>query len=128
MTPEEQMKAIVKAADECWHEWTNSITGYNTTNHKRVHKCKLCGVGGDGHVHLSWRNPFPTDLNEISRLAEKLVWEYKQGYSKTCKTNRYYAKVWAEQGMDNHLGITVFANTPADALREALHQAVKGVG
>ena len=119
MTPEEQMRAIQEDAGECRHEWANGVTGHNTANHRKVHKCKICGKSGDGHVHLGWLNPSPADLNELFRLAEKLG-------CKEYGTAKFGGKFCAGVELCEASIATEEADTPADALREALYLAVKG--
>lgn len=117
MTPEKEMKATVEAAGGCWHEWHNGVIGYNTANHKRVYECKKCGKGGTDHVHLSYLNPSPTDLNELFRLAEKL--------GCTDIDFEWVLGKWiCEYTTSEFIYFKDSAFTPADALRKALYQAV----
>jgi hypothetical protein len=117
VTPEQEMKTIVEAVGECWHEWKLWNKDYNG------YKCKHCSI--EVHQVHSYNaapsNPSPTDMNELFRLVKKLgyVVALYTNDKGTCSVNlgisdKVYFDVWA-----------VDCDTPADALRTALCQAVK---
>ena len=58
MTPQEKMQKIVEAAGECWHRATHNSLGSDCRCGNIFSRCP--------------KNPSPTDLNELFRLAEKL--------------------------------------------------------
>ena len=97
MTPELEMKAIVEAAGECWHELKDHLFQYTAF----CHKCGLIMSYKPG------RNPSPTDLNELFRLAEKLHIGATLHFDKV--VNRIEADVF--DGTANHYAK---ADTPAD--------------
>lgn len=127
MTPNEKIRAVVEAAGECWHE-AGEIEGDSITMPMTLH-CAKCGelMCMEGSCRNHTQNPSPTDLNELFRLAEKLEYSvrlettfpdygeivYKVSIRKFCK------KVWLMYGQ---------FPTPAEALLDALYQAVKEEG
>lgn len=111
MTPEQEMQAIVESAGECWHESAGCAPLY---------KCKKCGRQMGYHTC----NPSPTDLNELFRLAEKLG-----VYAGNWKIDDYGCCHILVETNDLKRKEIVTNDTPADALRNALYQAVtKGEG
>ena len=108
MTPEEQeMREIVESVDGgCWHIFND---GYMAL-------CEKCNAS----YSRGFRNPSPTDMNVLMEYARKLCSTVILHIDDKCE-----AVVWM------HLkGLTKVTDqdTPADALREALYQAVKGEG
>lgn len=111
MTPEEQMKAIVEAAGECWHE-----------NKPGKFYC-VCGEETLKGPCFRLPNPSPTDLNVLMEYAEKLkVVASVVCDPRTDSSARIFQTTHCTQLSNAH------ADTPAYALREALYQAVKGEG
>jgi hypothetical protein len=108
MTPEEQMKAIVEATGEKWPE-------------RWVYGSDYCG--NPILVKNSKQPPSPTDMNALMEHSEKLnvVIELTTGYA---GGNRTIVKVYTSK-ISSYDDSRVCADTPADALREALYQAVK---
>lgn len=135
MTPQEEMQKIVAAAGECWHEW---IIESSTLDSKDIlgghcygghgYEC-ACGfrrvnrvnwaIGDEANLGGMCRNPSPTDLNELFRLAEKL--EFDEVRSDILNG---ITEIIEWGGKDRRfLGM---ADDPADALRNALSKAIEG--
>ena len=120
MTLKEKMQKIVEAAGECWHTWRQC--GYlpqaATTGYQCI-KCKEEVV-----VIHSWESApeyvSPTDLNELFRLAEKL----DARFVVRRLSNGVYVAILRYHNQDG-FG-TWAADTPAEALLDALYQSVEG--
>lgn len=117
MTPEQMMQAVVETAGECWHEATEtSAACFNS------YKCAHCGVMlGNYYNPAQWThtNPSPDDLNALFRLAEKL--------EVSCTLRLKVKGYFADAKMFGRLsGAEEEADTSAEALLTALHQAIKG--
>jgi len=126
MTSEQKIKVIVEAAGECWHEWEQRAYAVNRF------MCNKCGkhsmntertLGHGGGAFVAPKNPSPTDLNGLFRLAEKA------GIGCGVRRKRdypdgYIAYHWPiTDTMCNT--IIVVGDTPAEALLNALYEAVK---
>lgn len=124
MTPEQEMKASVIAAGECWHEWERKylLQDYATG----MFKCSKCDYSSEW-VKGSPHNPSPTDLNELFRLAEKLGFT-KIETDKDAKNKTFQCNISKDDYVCTYHFLIGIGNTPADALRTALYQAVKGEG
>jgi hypothetical protein len=136
MTPEQKMQKVVEAAGECWHEWVKRETTLETRSVIGAieyggfgWEC-VCGFRRVNRVNwhigdeaiLPCKNPSPTDLNELFRLAEKLGYVDIDfyGYSMTCTlypsgTGKPYLLIGS---------IRAIGSTPAEALLNAIFQAV----
>jgi len=112
MTPEQKMRKVVEAAGECWHD-----TGGYINPEKGNWACCKCEVTG----FLS-DNSSPTDLNELFRLARKAV-------DLGCITFTFEGDI-SDTAVICWLGCNGkdyenLANTPAEALLNALYESVK---
>ena len=110
MSEELKMQKIVEAAGECWHE--------RFFKHAHFAACRHCGV----ETMDKTNNPSPTDLNELFRLAEKLE------VSVRVTQRMGFEQSWAKR-LD-HDGTAIdgsYADTPAEALLNALYSSVKEI-
>lgn len=120
MTTEEQMKAIVESVDGgCWHD----IAGWQEINGS-LQRCSKCNAPSN-----KGKNPSPTDMNVLMEYAEKL------GYQdiRVNKLGSFWGTTLRSIYRDGPKDIEVKSSfsgheIQADALREALYQAVKGEG
>jgi hypothetical protein len=118
----DKMKAVVEAAGKCWHEVSKYQRMFEDDTGKfRIRYCINCEQSWDLCVD---KNPSPTDLNELFRLAEKLgliaqKFEYKLPAGVRCfllmKTQDEFPESFTGKG-----------NTSAEALLNALFAAIKG--
>ena len=121
MTPNEEMQAIVEKAGSCWHN-SNKTEGDSIHLPIRI-SCSKCGaiVACEGGLFSCETNPSPTDLNELFRLAEKLGFDCRL----TVRSRNVCGHRSEIISMEGGRLVDVFADTPADSLREALYRAVK---
>ena len=103
---QQKIKEIVEAAGMCWHD----------NRGLRVFGVQTCSKCTEDYKP----NPSPTDLNALMAIAEKLGYgvQLNKGIVAVCS-----AKIWTDR--DGVISNEV-ADTPAEALLNALHQAVKG--
>lgn len=119
MNPEEQMKAIIGAVNGKWHEKLGE-----------AFKCFTCRVecvtyhpDEIGSFLASHSNPSPTDMNALMEYAKKLRYHVEADYA-PCGHNQ--VSIHTDGKLSNKpAGQSVDQDTPADALRSALYQAVK---
>jgi hypothetical protein len=99
----DKLKAVVEAAGEKWHIWCTLES-----------KCLNCGN------KYPCTNPSPTDLNELIRLTENL--EYRFVVHR--RHDSYMVRIYLSNKPHDHVMVT--ATTPAEALLNALFEAIKG--
>jgi hypothetical protein len=114
MTPDKQMEVIQEAAGECWHK--KSVSG--AKQQYRFH-CAYCG--------LDWEDcffPSPDDLNEVLRLAEKIINIHNMEWDNQSMRNRTVRIVG---NIDIFcVEVTGHGETLVAALRAALVKAIEG--
>jgi hypothetical protein len=121
MTPEQEMKVIVWAAGECWHQVSDDKRVFDDGfGAYQIRYCAFCGLPWNACLTgFDIDNPLPTDLNELFRLAEKLDDEYGLSLRKRNTTDGWKWMTWF-QGT-NKQSQAMYARSPADALRKALY-------
>lgn len=118
MTPEQKMQAIVEAAEECWHEY-DSFREKEESISIHCPKCPKC------KKNAPYTNPSPTDLNELCRLADKLVWEYKTSYMRSAITHKFRVIVVKDAYTMRAAANRCSAVTQSEAMLNALYDAIK---
>ena len=109
MTPEQKMKAIIEAAGECVFDHVKNV---------KYQPCYKCGKGFVEHTDTE-----PFDLTELFRLADKA------GIGCGVRRKRdypdgYMAFYWPLSDGIIH-PTNQFADTPAEALLNALYDSIK---
>lgn len=141
MTDNEMLQKVVEAAGECWHSHhfavdVHIVDDYVLGNYIAGHVACVCGKMLPDHIYMNLegeeilhhqrdrylRNPSPSDLNELFRLAEKLEHyhikfdrdEETTPAGRECIINSPYLVPWSGYGDDY-----------AETLLHALYEAIK---
>lgn len=119
MTNPEKMQIVVEAAGGCWHKRiVDKQPSPEEGQFDYFPKCDKCEID----LPHGFNNPSPTDLNELFRLAEKIINVHTlvfDNHSMKCRSIQLVGNI--------HItSIDLFAEgcTPAEALLNALYEAV----
>jgi hypothetical protein len=118
---DKEMRAIVGAVDEKWHErgFRGDFEYCLICDSRAIVDFPWPDCGFDARADHT--NPSPTDVTVLLGYAKKLGLEFTLSYSPYLDDNKYCADIIKEGIAD----ICVTADTPGDALRSALYQAVE---